>query len=1851
MSKSFKRTFFFLLSSSAAVMSAYADTWTRYVREFNRTDRESYTNTIANAQAEKFLRENAPAFECPDADIERTYHFRWWTFRKHLKHTDDGWVVTEFLPPVGWARRHNTISCALGHHCREGRWLRDRKYVSDYLRFMLRQGTVSGKGAYINWPAVSILALSETTGDSGLGEQLLPDLVRHYRTWEKGWSVRAWPYKGEVRIGLDPCGMFSMSANYEGSEFAIGGNGYRPLINSCMAAEARAISEIARCKGDVVLAEEFAAKASGLEKIVSEKLWNSDRIFYTTVSTTGTHTVTRELNGYAPWYFGFARKGRGAAWNQLLDENGFFAPWGLTFPERRDPAFKIDYNGHCCLWNGPVWPYSTSVALTGLANAIADGESGKVSADDYVRLLRQYAKSHVLKLEDGSVVPWIDENMNPFDGDWIARTILKKQGDRIPDRGKDYNHSTFCDLVISGLVGLSSPGHGVVEIRPLAPEGWDWWRLSGVPCAGMTVDVVWDRNGRRFGKGKGFSVFADGKAVFTAPTVPRMKRIRVKDDALPWTAPLSAGAEAFNVEMIDGAEGSVSFENGEIEIVKSNSVGSIIVSLKEGPVFPVGSNLRVSADVSVKDTEGEYSLGFLRLWGASRRLHAIPQLDGGAFFGGGPKMAWMHNTRPRRYDTRFSRFNIRTEADRQVTPAIVITGLSSRSRWKNLVVRDFDVTCKDWKLVQKRHSVPNHLHERIGRKALAARLEKDIDHTAKVMGRDGKTVLLVDGKETPPVLYLGPNMCSRENDSFNGRRMAEAGVGIQAIRVWFGDARHNHLARWTADGFDLAGAVEDVRKRMEMSPDALYVLQLRVSPYPEFTQRYPDERWIDARGQPVRGNTAATVSGTNGWPWASMYSKVWRDEVKKHTGALIDELKKEGLARKIVGIHFCGFMDAQFAPAVPDYGKPALAAWNRPVPVIGKRQFFDPAKDREAVDFAVFQHVAPFRVQEDLARFAKARFGKDIIAVHWTLGVFAGEFCASYYLSEFLKSDVIDVAVSQTSYPRRLPGMALGNPAPIASFHRHGKLYFNELDLRTYGHLEPYYSEVASVGVGCARDYGDWRSAHLKMAGWCFANRAGYWYYDLGGGFFEPREITADIADAMAYAPRVYMSKKTSPWEPSVSLVVDEKGMLLRNYFAESRDKGTSSLVREQLHLMSASGVPFDVRLMDDVLEDPRVLSRRNVVVLAGAFALDRKRRALLDSLLADGKTVICLAGTGFADGAFAAYGFDSVLRKTGASHALRAEDGEDPEQYGNYLDTQYRRWGLGVKTGWAYDFYHPWSIGFNDDPQLKVYARYADDAKIAIAEKSVGKGRVLAIGDCAGLTPEFFNRQVRMSGGYVPAGFGLQVDMNGDFASVHCLRTGRYEFATPCGRVIPLDMKAGDSRWLDFASGSDADRNGRILAYAAGRPCEPQAPRDILCNHPDYVCFVPRNNRKFPGDTADPTKRGDSYNDHFQVIHDPVRRMFYAFWTQATKESALDQHIAFSRSSDGGITWSEPVVIAGSETRANPTGRASWQQPMLTRRGRLYCLWNQSINGSRPHYGMPYGRYSDDGGASWSDPEPLADFKRMDADGVDASKSPCWCNWQRPLRLAENGKFFVGCSRFGRAPYDKGQRGKVEFWRFENVDAHPEVRDIRISQFAINRSALGAEDVVEVPGFRFFSPHPRSDGKTPYPSLEEASVVKLPDGRLFALMRSTLGCPVWSQSRDGGETWEKPRALLDENGKPFLHSCSPCPMYDWKGCEAGSGIYFTLLHDRFDFNAPSAYQKRGALYLHAGRFDPDGEQPVRFGKGRLFAPRAANNSSYASYTVVDGEGVLWAPDQKYYLIGRKIGPEWFGTNDKETRK
>ena len=485
-----------------------------YFDSFTRTDDELYTNSIPNSAASKWALSGIPRFECPDAEIERTYYFRWWTYRKHLKRTKSGWVVTEFLPSVPWAAKENTISCALNHHVAEGRWLRSREYIDGYLRFMMTEGCVNGPRSYACAPAYAALEYAKATGDYGLAESLLPLFAKNCDAWEAGWTG-----KRNFFVGYRPeRGLYDIYGDREGTEYNISADGARPMVNSMRWADMDATAKIAALAGEKDTAEMFRAKAAALENEIKTRLWNGERRFFTTLSRNGGGLDgVCELHGYAPFYFGMdLDESYRAAFRRLADEKGFYAPHGLAFPTLDTPGFRLtpDLEGHECQWDGPSWPYATSIALTALAKTLqtdGDGVPGVTKAD-FARLLRQYAAQHRLTREDGTTIPWVDEDCDPFTGEWIARKILlhrasaKAAKPSLPERGKDYNHSTFCDLVISGLCGVNADLDGNLAVKPLAPEEWDWWCLEGVRWHGRDLTVLFDRDGSRYGKGTGLKI-------------------------------------------------------------------------------------------------------------------------------------------------------------------------------------------------------------------------------------------------------------------------------------------------------------------------------------------------------------------------------------------------------------------------------------------------------------------------------------------------------------------------------------------------------------------------------------------------------------------------------------------------------------------------------------------------------------------------------------------------------------------------------------------------------------------------------------------------------------------------------------------------------------------------------------------------------------------------------------------------------------------------------------------------------------------------------------------------------------------------------------------------------------------------------------------------------------------------------------------------------------------------------------------------------------------------------------------------------------------------------------------------
>ena len=89
-------------------------------------------------------------------------------------------------------------------------------------------------------------------------------------------------------------------------------------------------------------------------------------------------------------------------------------------------------------------------------------------------------------------------------------------------RGDHYNHSSYADLVITGLAGLRPRADDTIEVNPLAPPAWDWFCLDQVPYHGHLVAIVWDRTGSRFGHGRGLRILVDGREVAWAPRLGKL---------------------------------------------------------------------------------------------------------------------------------------------------------------------------------------------------------------------------------------------------------------------------------------------------------------------------------------------------------------------------------------------------------------------------------------------------------------------------------------------------------------------------------------------------------------------------------------------------------------------------------------------------------------------------------------------------------------------------------------------------------------------------------------------------------------------------------------------------------------------------------------------------------------------------------------------------------------------------------------------------------------------------------------------------------------------------------------------------------------------------------------------------------------------------------------------------------------------------------------------------------------------------------------------------------------------------------------------------------------------------------
>ncbi|MFA6960407.1 MAG: exo-alpha-sialidase [Opitutaceae bacterium] len=399
----------------------------------------------------------------------------------------------------------------------------------------------------------------------------------------------------------------------------------------------------------------------------------------------------------------------------------------------------------------------------------------------------------------------------------------------------------------------------------------------------------------------------------------------------------------------------------------------------------------------------------------------------------------------------------------------------------------------------------------------------------------------------------------------------------------------------------------------------------------------------------------------------------------------------------------------------------------------------------------------------------------------------------------------------------------------------------------------------------------------------------------------------------------------------------------------------------------------------------------------------------------------------------------------------------------------------------------------------------------------------------------------------------------------------------------------------------------------------------------PDYFTYLP--------DASAGLTVAHASNEHFLVDRLPDGRLF-AVWTQSSFEGNPDQHIVFATSADDGKTWSAPVTIAGADV-AKGLAMASWAFPLVSRGGRLYVIFSRhaGVNDIFTHTtGLMACIHSDDCGKTWSE-QTILPMPRGKWDNPDPGIPANWIVWQKPIRIAD-GRYFTGFTRWvspavrPAKPIPKwwAEAAVVEFMRFENVDENPDPADLRITWLMSNEQALQTGLVG----------HPR------VPCIQEPSLIVLPDGRLFCVMRTTLGSPYYSVGSADGSEWRTPEPLRQFDDGPVLpHPLSPCPIYEMEG--SGYAFFYHGHNGYFLDKTPSdTSDHRRPVCLARGEFRPTARQPVWFSAPWFFMDNGgvsilrSDLALYASVTQSAEGIVLWYPERKFFLLGKKIDRRHF---------
>jgi hypothetical protein len=539
--------------------------------------------------------------------------------------------------------------------------------------------------------------------------------------------------------------------------------------------------------------------------------------------------------------------------------------------------------------------------------------------------------------------------------------------------------------------------------------------------------------------------------------------------------------------------------------------------------------------------------------------------------------------------------------------------------------------------------------------------------SGRVKFHNGVPTLYVDGAPHNGLCFASYDQVPAEY-----REFADAGVNLFSFVISpTGCAYHNNQRKpekfdlWIAPGqFDFANFDERVHRVLSANPEAKIFPRLSLCAPLWWLRDNPDEL---GRGTDKDGKEIVLSDGGRQAPsWAS---DKWRKDTLEALHRLLEHVEASDYAENIIGWHLVsgtteewmvwGSNDDKYG----DTSKPSLLkfrawlkekyvtdgtlqdAWNKPDATLETADFpsrekrststlgslRDPSKEQDVIDFYFYlSDLVVETIDLFCGEIRKETLGEKLIGVFYGYILqFDGERrlqnSGHLALSKLLQSPNIDFISAPSSYKFRQFG-GLGTPhymAPHGSVKLHGKLWFNENDLRNS--ITPrmkQFTEEKCRRWGSAADMdGDIVQQEKELAH-SMTTGAAQWWFDVSFLNHSDPKLLKRYKEFVKQADEV-LAKNRAPVD-EMAFVVDDKSSV---YMALDDPLG-ADLVTRTFPALHRIGAPVGHYLLSDLPS----LRRHKLLILSNCFAPSDAERIALDKLKSDGRVVLFNYGAGLYD-------------------------------------------------------------------------------------------------------------------------------------------------------------------------------------------------------------------------------------------------------------------------------------------------------------------------------------------------------------------------------------------------------------------------------------------------------------------------------------------------------------------------------------------------------------------------------------------------------------------------------------------